>query len=129
MIASLGLCLASLKFAAACPGSNSCLITDNATEYFDENDHAMFTIHVEWHTVGIPAIGYTNEASGTSGVINVDYTPDYFFPDNCEDDRDITVECDLDGTECSTSVLNTRLTTGGAPNYCTIVEPTTIDCP
>jgi hypothetical protein len=136
VIASLALCLGSLKFAGAtCPGTNSCELTGNASEYFttvgNPPTHAEFTINAKWHHTSTPFLGFTEKTENTYGLTNVQYDPEYFFPSVCDTSTgvNITVQCDRDGICAIDHHLNTILQVGVSPNYSWTLLGQGIYCP
>src|SRR5262249_45823834 len=133
IVAALCLCVSTLKWASACPGANTCGLTGNATEHFNNDNPrtAAFRINAQWHCIGTPFLGATEVASGNTTVTNVNYDPAYFFPSACDTTSgvDITVTCQMGGTCSDPHTLNTMLNVGPTPNNCTTTLAQTINCP
>lgn len=132
-VSVLALCGPSLKWAAACPGSNSANVSGETIEYWDDDQlpaHATFIIVAEWHTTGTPFIGVL-EGSHSQYVSAPTYTPAYFFPSSCEGSVNVTVDCDmLTGNNCQVNQgITSVLTVGPTPYYATDTNGTLIRCP
>lgn len=115
--------MSSDSASAQCAQENSAsLLTQGSVQTI--GNIAFYNLEAAWSCKGTPFIGWVSQATGTIGVKNVQYFPQYFFPNDCEGQVNIVVACEKTGN--GPHLLNTQLDVGPQPNGARSLEPVTI---
>ena len=108
--------VSALQSASAdCASSNSITLSlASGSISVDPRGNFDYVILVDPHTKGKPFMGQVQMATGSIGVADVTYTPEYWFPKSCNDPLVITVRGRKVGL--GQHVVNTQVDVGPNPN-------------
>jgi hypothetical protein len=115
----------NIRSASACPSTNSAqLLLMSGGPYVQPDGTFQFIHLASWKTKGKPFIGSIRKATGTIGVTDLSYVPQYWFPSGCEGGLSVLVSGRKSGL--APHAVNTVLQVGPAPNDARTVMPVEI---